>query len=70
MAITEKITCDVCGIERGPANHWIVSDNDRANGKLSFHIWTKAYQEYGHLCGSGCATKLLEQQITVWRSEL
>lgn len=64
MALTEKITCDHCGIAKGEANHWILY----SEGPISFEPWSKAYTQLGHLCGDACASKLLSQTIAEWRA--
>jgi len=66
MAFSQKVTCDVCGIERGPSNHWILYIIAPA-GNIIFSAWDASYRITGHLCGSGCAAKLLSQKIEEWR---
>ena len=61
MALTEKITCDQCGIVKGPANHWILWSNP-----LGFEPWGPEYVNLGHLCGESCAGKMLSKSIEEW----
>lgn len=65
----ETYTCDVCGIERGPANHWfVVVLADSPEWHIWFHKWTPlAVRKWGnakHLCGQECAHKLLSSYLS------
>jgi len=64
MALTEKITCDVCDIIKDPANHWLLWY------KTEFGIfigpWDDEYKNNGHLCGESCAGKMLSKAIEDW----
>lgn len=64
MALTEKITCDQCGIVKGPANHWLLWY------KVSFGIfigpWDEDYVKNGHLCGERCAGVMLSKAVEDW----
>lgn len=67
MAAISAYVCDVCGVQRGPSNHWLVCDRD----PLSFII--SPWNEYvagsattKHICGTGCALKLLSSTIDSW----
>lgn len=63
MALTEKITCDQCGIVKGPANHWITYGR---YPRLNFSAWRDDYAERGLLCGESCAGKMLSKSIEEW----
>lgn len=66
--VTEKITCDICGAERGATNHWIMYDT--GTGLTSFESWNDEYRSHeGQLCGVACAVKLLTKQAEGWTSE-
>jgi hypothetical protein len=67
MALTEKITCDHCGIVKGEANHWMLWDLDL---NPRFFPWSREYknEDRGHLCGESCAGKLLSKAIAAWRT--
>src|SRR3984957_15876966 len=75
MALTEKITCDICGIQKGEANHWMLWSTEffmpGPNGEIGgirFAPWHKdLYRDYHHLCGEACASKLLAKSVTEWR---
>ena len=66
MAVSEKIVCDVCEIERGPSNHWIMAT--ATSGEVKFQPWDVAgYHGRGHICGTECASKLVARSIDEWR---
>lgn len=72
MAVTEKVTCDVCGVERQESNHWLVASSSIYDGvavrsEFSVRPWDGEYRHLQHLCGEGCAGKLLAQKIAEWR---
>jgi hypothetical protein len=75
MAVTEKITCDICGIQKGEANHWMLwkpeialSGSHGEVGGIRFAPWHKdLYREYSHLCGEACASRLLAKSVEEWR---
>ena len=75
MAVNEKITCDVCGIQKGEANHWMLFKPDYSMPGLDGDIggirlapWhPELYREYSHLCGEACAGRLLARSIAEWR---
>ena len=75
MAITENITCDVCGTQKGEANHWmlwrageIVPGVDGKVGGVQFAPWhPELYHLYRHLCGESCAARLLSRSIEDWQ---
>lgn len=78
MAQQTTYTCDECGKQRGDANHWwlatflsnvqieYASDFDREHG-MAFAKWSEegSRQPHAfHLCGNGCATKLLSKWMS------
>jgi hypothetical protein len=66
--VTEKATCDICGVEKLESNHWVMVANASEFG-VTFSPWdTETYRSYlRHLCGEACAGKLLAQKIAEWR---
>ena len=61
MAMATKYTCDVCGAERQESNHWFMWQGD-----ITFEKWSEDLadtEEWGHLCGIGCATKKLSEVL-------
>ena len=67
MALAEKITCDQCGIVKGPANHWILWHKVGEPGTfIYFSPWDDDYTFKGHLCGESCAGKMLSKSIEEW----
>lgn len=75
MSITEAITCDVCGIKKGVANHWMlwhphdaIPGHDGHIGGIQFAPWhPDLYRAHRHLCGEACAARLLARSIDEWR---
>lgn len=63
MALSERIECDICGIVKGEANHWITYGRYPA---LNFKPWRDDYIDRGHLCGESCAGKMLSKAIEEW----
>lgn len=71
----EKITCDVCGIQKGEANHWMLwrpevplAGPQGEVGGIHFAPWHKdLYHVYNHLCGEACASRLLAKSVDEWR---
>lgn len=69
MACGEKVTCDVCGIQKGEANHWIMwleTQEGPGPGEVTFKPWTEHYQKWNHVCGESCAGKLLTKVVASW----
>lgn len=63
MALSVTYKCDVCGVERGEANHWILARV--AGGCISFTRWAQlaAPEAEKHLCGHACAQALLGRHL-------
>lgn len=69
MTIKTVFVCSECGTERQQANHWFVYI--RTADGLEIHRWDWPDREklesaldptqLGHLCGHGCAHKLLDR---------
>ena len=57
--IEQKITCDVCGVERKAVNHWYLV---RANGS-GFHLPTQRKTGDKDVCGQSCAHKMLDRWL-------
>lgn len=67
MAVSEKVTCDVCEIERGPSNHWVMVASLGEHG-ITFEPWDNHnYLARGHICGTEGASKLVARAIDEWR---
>lgn len=66
--VTEKITCECCGIVKGDTNHWIMYLTAFVDGKLTIRFlpWTGKYKAFNHLCGEGCAQKVLSNVTSGW----
>jgi hypothetical protein len=75
----EQFVCDVCGKQKGAANHWLIAllpDSVRlamANAitltdpHAAITSWSPQLAKLPmsrHLCGEGCTFKLLSQWIT------
>lgn len=70
MAATKGYVCDGCGEPRKPSNHWIVALVQGTG--VAFYVWDDEMLRdgdvaYKHLCGAGCASKLLSTTIECWR---
>jgi len=66
MTLKNTYACSECGAERRQANHWFVYR--RSELGLDFHKWEWMArenmledQDLGHLCGQGCAHKVLDK---------
>lgn len=74
MAQTSNYTCDVCGVTRGPENHWLISTSNEFG--ITVYPWASMLaltdhaaidpKDIKHLCGQGCASKLLSQTVEGW----
>ncbi len=64
MAEQKTYKCDVCGVLRGEANHWLHA-RLQDGGWLSFSRWNDARQHdlYLHICGHDCAHVLLSRHL-------
>jgi len=65
----ETYSCDVCGVQRGPSNHWIVAFP--IGIKMWFSPWNELTIEddakgLQHICGQKCASTLLSRTIEGW----
>lgn len=68
MIVPEHIECDICGIAKGAANHWLLAVLPAedypvpgiAFGRLDSPIDGPGIRKK-HLCGEACAHKLLAQ---------
>lgn len=61
MAITQQITCDVCGKVKGQVNHWWIADI-----VMNFQLFTWSddgakQNNHIHLCGQECAVKKMSE---------
>jgi hypothetical protein len=66
----EAYKCDVCGVGRGPSNHWLLADIHGTTEESSalFYRWDDELNDgyMKHICGQGCASILLGQTIESW----
>lgn len=66
MAITQAITCDVCGKVKGEVNHWYTAE---IYGKSSIYVrtWSEKSVEGAdqHLCGQECVI----QAVNKWMQD-
>lgn len=65
MALSEQISCDICGVVKQQANHWILWGKSSV-GVIDFSSWGSEYKYLGHLCGESCAHKMLAKAIEDW----
>jgi len=75
MALNEKITCDICGVEKKESNHWILFEHLSGVTHIGFPVirfyaWNNQYPSFKHLCGSACASKALNLCIEDWRGDM
>lgn len=67
--ITKKVTCDMCTIERGIDNHWLLAfddTEDKDEGNLKFYPWNdndaldeENINSVKHICSAACGAKLI-----------
>lgn len=72
MSYSEVFNCDICGVMRGPSNHWILAWRDIAYGRIHFSPWDRQLAEdsaFIHLCGETCAATHLTRYISKTREE-
>ena len=64
----EVYLCDICGVRKEESNHWLLAYIYPT--AVSFTGWQIESIEGGvdekHLCGIGCANKLLSQTVESW----
>jgi hypothetical protein len=67
MAVLRSYQCDECSVTKQESNHWVlIFPRDR---QLNIVPWQDnlASGAYAvHLCGAGCAAKILSKQIHEW----
>jgi len=64
MAYQPKFTCDECGAERGPSNHWFIAT--RWIRSLEIVPWETEIaigEQCRHLCGQGCVMKFVNRWL-------
>ena len=67
MALSEQISCDICGVVKQQANHWILYHSVKGLvPTVYFTPWDYDYTFKGHLCGESCAHKMLAKAIEDW----
>ena len=63
----EVYICDICSVRKEESNHWLFVVADFEG--IRFYPWINAdadEPELKHLCGIGCANKLLSQTVEGW----
>jgi hypothetical protein len=69
MSLSERIACDICGVQKQESNHWIMWFQSDGTD-IGFAAWVlEEYRNLGHLCGETCAGKMLAKSITEWREK-
>jgi hypothetical protein len=59
--------CDECGVQKKESNHWVLAFVSTVGG-LNFWPWSDISDSRAiHLCGEGCAAKVLSKQIASWK---
>ena len=67
MNVHQTYTCDVCGIPKGPANHWFLATQEVSpTHGPTFYKWhyNSEYAEFLHICSEHCATVLLSRFLS------
>lgn len=68
MARITTITCDVCGKQKGEANHWLMYCA-RAGGKdgpmihFGTAVWSEGDTAAGDICSEQCAIRKLSEVL-------
>lgn len=62
MSYRERYTCNICGAERGPTNHWfeVYTDTDMDVGTLVVRQFIGLHGSE-HICSSACLGKRVHQ---------
>lgn len=63
----EGYKCDICGVDRGPTNHWLLGLV--MNSALHLYPWDvelDGKDAMKHICGLTCASKMLSQTVQGW----
>ena len=69
MAATATFTC-VCGIQKGPSNHWILATRTANTIRFIPWDWSLAFNDdVVVLCGEGCAAALLSRSMGEWKEK-
>lgn len=64
MSWITAAVCDICGRQKGEANHWAVYSETALHGFVAFRAWDdESAKVYGHLCSEECAHKLLARYL-------
>ena len=66
MAQLKTWVCDVCGAQRGKANHWYALDTTTRTAVISKFDPETAEQMEFHLCGTGCLQRKLSELLAEW----
>jgi hypothetical protein len=73
MAEVKSYKCDECGVQKMESNHWVVALPSPTPARdVYFKAWDEKviyFKAAIHLCGEGCATKVLSRQIQAWRAQ-
>ena len=61
MAITETVTCDVCGKQKGQVNHWWMYAFGGYQ-RMEIKPWNDSSADaWKHACGQGCVMKAVNE---------
>lgn len=72
MARFSGIRCDGCEVEKKESNHWALAKavDDGGSKSLCFWAWDDgiaATPGILHICGAGCANKVLSKVFHAWQ---
>ena len=65
----QSYQCDECGVHKKESNHWVLAEIDGISMRMTpwdEFIATAPHPPL-HLCGEGCAAKVLSKQIASWK---
>jgi len=73
----ETYACDECGAVKQQSNHWVLAWSSERLGRhvgrhVSFVPWLADATDRDsliHLCGEGCAAKVLSKAIAGWKAK-
>lgn len=69
MSSRTVFSCDICGVDRRETNHWywVLAKSDA----ITFRRWSANVPRTAkHVCGEGCAHRLLDQFVSQHNTSL
>lgn len=67
MAQVKSYQCDECSVTKQESNHWVlIYAHDRQMNIVPWQDNLARDHRVLHLCGAGCAAKILSKQIHDW----